>query len=412
MKLISILLFIIVLVACQSNLTPSTPVSSENVFVAIPATSVVMLTPDTELPTPTKEPSLATQCVMVESSVPSGFLSDGQIIFWSDPETDIKGLRLLASNSRQIRLIASETGISSTIVDPEGQWLAYYAWENEKQLEVFNSLTDEPINRSWKAEWQNGLGLHWFDNQWLSVPSAQHPPGSLTLYNPFTDEEKHLAPDLPDLHNVQASSVWRDFTVYNKLLSHVLYVSVTAEEGRMLVLYNLEDRQPIWKISHLNSFRFPAKWNPDSTRLAVAGEMGNPDDDNFEIFLVDLEGDSVQVTNFGQTYVAASINSLSWSPDGRYLAFWLQEHISFEDTTPFRLHILNTETGKTVNTCLIGGVGGPLIWSPDSQQLALENGGWMKPSALVVLDVNSSQAVQFTEPMNLILIGWTDWEAR
>lgn len=412
MKLITILLFITVLAACQSNFTPSTPVSSENVSVVTPATSVDMLTSDTELLMPTKEPSMATRCVTVESNAPSEFLSDGQIVFWSDPETDMKGLRLLISNNEQIHLISFETGISSTIVDPEGKWLAYYAWEDGNQLEIANSLANKLITRPWKAEWQNGLGLHWFDDQWLSVPSARQPPGSLTLYNPFTDEEKQITPDLPNLYDFRESLVWGDFTVYNKLLSHVLYIGVTREEGNMIILRNLEERQNIWGISHLNAFRFPVAWNPDGTRLAVAGEMGNPDDDNFEIFLVDLEGNPVQATNLGQTYAAATINKLSWSPNGRYLAFWLQERISIEIeyTTPFRLHILDTETGKTVDTCLIGGVGGPLIWSPDSQQLALEYGEWMKPSALVVLDVNSAQAMQFTEPMNLILIGWTNWE--
>ncbi len=411
MKLTTILLSIIILVACQTDLDYSTPVSSENVPIAGSAIPVDMLTSDAILPIPTETPSFATHCVTFESNSSSEFLSGGQIVFWSDPETDMKGLQLVASGDGQIYLISRETGVSSTTVAPERQWLTYYDWKNGNQLKIVNSLTEEPIIRPWKAEWRNGLGLHWFDDQWLSVPSAHQSSGSLTLYNPFTDEEKRITPNLPNLYDFQESLVWGDFTVYNKLLSHVLYIGVTREEGNMLILRNLEERQNIWQISHLNAFRFPVKWTPDGTRLAIAGEMDHLDDDNFEIFLVDLEGNSVQATNLDHTYTTATINELSWSPNGRYLAFWLQERISFEDTTSFRLHILDTETGKTIDTCLPGGVGGPLIWSPDSQQLALEYGEWMKPNALVVLDINSFQAIQVIEPMNLILIGWTNWMA-
>lgn len=399
--LVALLFLTWVVVACQesNNATPAQPTIQPTPTSQMSSTPFSSLFP---------QRSLGGSCATFVTGPQPDFLADGGIVFWSRENARSQGLWFLPTSDNQQHLISSETGASSAVVSPDKKWLAYYPYEAE-QLKVIGSVSQDPIIRPWKPDWQNGLGLHWFDNEQLAIPSARHEPGQLTLYNPFTDVEKQITPELPHLYDFRPSSALNDFALYNQPLSHVLYMGITRETGSMLILRDLVHNRELWRFIHPNAFRFPAAWHPDGTKVAIAGEHGDPDIDNFDIFIVDLQGNVSQETNLSTFYISSRINTLRWSPDGQYLAFWLQNPALREDTVPYRLHILNLETGRLVDTCFPGGVGGPLVWSPDSQQVAFNSEQTMKPGVMMALDVARMEVIQIL-PESVDLIGWIKWD--
>lgn len=70
--------------------------------------------------------------------------------------------------------------------------------------------------------------------------------------------------------------------------------------------------------------------------------------------------------------------------------------------------MINISTLEVINTCVPGGVGGPLAWSPDSQQLAFQSGGWMELNTLMILDLSSFQIGQILDE-SVSLVGWANW---
>jgi dipeptidyl aminopeptidase/acylaminoacyl peptidase len=90
----------------------------------------------------------------------------------------------------------------------------------------------------------------------------------------------------------------------------------------------------------------------------------------------------IQWTNLTDVYGAVRINghapgSISWSPDGRYIAFWVSELTGPDPATaePSQLHVLDVTTGDLRRYCdYTTGQHTPnpprLVWSPDGTYLS------------------------------------------
>ena len=110
---------------------------------------------------------------------------------------------------------------------------------------------------------------------------------------------------------------------------------------------------------------------------------------------------------------------MSWSPDGKSLAFWVTlEPAPYtpEPNTYYneRLAILNTETLGITVYCISGdnfgykgipsvqfttfGIPAP-VWSPDGKQVVVENRYDADASRLILLDIPTGKAVQFGADM-------------
>ena len=89
---------------------------------------------------------------------------------------------------------------------------------------------------------------------------------------------------------------------------------------------------------------------------------------NEHIYLINRDGMAKQVQVLNE-YHQTQVSKISWSPDGRYLAFW-----NFSDLT-----IYDSQTDQLINPCVTNEYPDFPIWSINSQQLVvneyLDEGG-------------------------------------
>jgi hypothetical protein len=162
-----------------------------------------------------------------------------------------------------------------------------------------------------------------------------------------------------------------------------------------------------------------AYWSPDGSHLAYIG-AGEIDATlnlrGAELFLLTPgEATAYRVTDLTAAYGAVRItgeldqHALSWSPDGRHIAFWVIEILGPDIAVNVGhavLHVLNIETGQTVVYCGLGtNHTGPhmprLVWSPEGRYIAfgLDEPGDERPAILYVLNTESGNYTEVTEGM-------------
>jgi hypothetical protein len=162
-----------------------------------------------------------------------------------------------------------------------------------------------------------------------------------------------------------------------------------------------------------------AYWSPDGSQLAYIGQGAWDDTLNrrgAELFVIAPgQSEAVQVTDLTAAYGAVRITgeiesgAVSWSPDGRYLAFWVMEIIGPDPAANVGqavVHVLDLQTGRTIVYCGFGtnhtNPSMPeLVWSPDGAYIAfgVDEPGDGRPPILFVLDTVSGDYTEVTEGM-------------
>jgi Tol biopolymer transport system component len=126
-----------------------------------------------------------------------------------------------------------------------------------------------------------------------------------------------------------------------------------------------------------------------------------------EIFIVENDGQVRQLTHLYDTFgMILTIDSISWSPDGKKIAFWLHD-----GQGNLTLMVANSLTGEVKNYCILNAtvtrfpidVSAP-IWSPDGKYLLVENRYTADKSKLLVVDLLNNIAFPIAEMQNAV--GW------
>ncbi len=248
--------------------------------------------------------------------------------------------------------------------------------------------------------------LDWWDAEhWLAWPTAGL-PGIYPIGTPAT-EATPVRLNAFEVYSVQPGGY------------HGLRIAADEEGRPLLELTNLQDGESL-ALTEVRPGFGAADWSPDGTRLVYTGAGAHDESaglNGAELFLVDLAGEPepARLTDLAAAYGAVYIrgknarHAVSWSLDGRYLAFWVLEATDLDlaaDPGPATIHILDTQTGLTVLYCGLtaspGGLTLPeLVWSPDGRYLAfgLDEAGDGRPPILYALDTVTGDFTEVTEGM-------------
>lgn len=419
----------------QESITPiidtQTPLVSPTVIpstIIYPTATPSMAITNTSLPTPEPVQAIHPACFTMLPAIPITKTYPGKIIFLERGNYEnIQDSHLLASiyniNVRQTLPMESEK-VKNIEVSPDGMKYAIIDAIDKKVK--FYSSNGQLLRSLPPGEYPYGLD-HWLNNEQITINILQpwgenytkYPIDQL-IYNPFTSEQKkEISAQYPDIDQANSRMFWEgsSTTKYDPLLTRVVYPAGIKKDylGRSGIGYVLWDMEKQVKLAEIVTGHFSAtpKWVPDGSRFVINDSYGNG-----EFYVVTREGVVTQLSHLNSDPSAESAGRryfsdiYSWSPNGRYLAFWLVSTLnsSFQGT----LAILDSETGMVTDTCVSAGflgLGTPgqlhmrPIWSPDGKSLVTvanrqEDGSYQS----VLIDLEDEYAAVLAE--NKFPVGW------
>ena len=431
-----IIIFSSLIVSCSSDNTHTTPTSISFTSSAVrssdtpvPPTQTLAAT-QTSLPTltatrtmhqPTQTPvltrtpiylpytRLTTHCLEVLESLPNNADLEGSLVLWRRGGYQEHWFDL---SSRILRPLTQEGELAGTFtVSPDGSWLGYITGSPSAGYRlVISRVNEPPITIRQPMENMDLMG--WLDNEHLVLVRYQEETylDPLIVLNPFTGQQVELMPDYPDIDYINGTIYWyTSRTVYDPTLTLVVYPR-SGYYYNEITLWDIPNNQSLAAVPGYVSRGEHPEWSPDGETVSIVGlsPASLPNGHDFELYLVSRAGVVTQATNLSQYYTNIFIHNRSWSPDGRYIAFWLRARpIGYEgDTSPEQLLLLDTATMVTTNTCIHGGElsGGP-YWSPDGEWMAVTSQcDESNEDCIVLVNVVENYAVRIIDQW--IVSGW------
>jgi len=421
-------LIVIILAGCASGLQ----VSATSVPNFTPSASQLgSYTPTvSSLKTPIILPGikLETQCLDILPALPAYLTSAGILVLEDEFSINVF---LKNMTTGAIEELSPSTNLHpiDIFTSPNRRWLAYeaYRWEDNKYYKDGLVIVKNDGSLYKTLDNVTYILLGWLDDENLVLRALVYIPTSdaypipsedmtvvppLLILNPFTGERQILEPDIPDLFPWGGKIPWWygwSGLVYDPTLRYAAYL---GEEG--LTLRDLENERTI--ASALFDVYSRPYWSPDGERFAVTDSLDHRIS-LYEIFTMDLNGEVLQLSNLSAYHISNYVSGLTWSPDGRYLAFWLSSwdeevEYTFYNTMinpPASLAVLDTVSGKMINYCIQGDsleFDTPL-WSPDGSQIVIledQDTDSVDYDRVILIDLELGLAAQIVE--NMIPVGW------
>lgn len=384
-----------------------------------PATPSLAATPTIPL-----EAKLTVKCLDVAPDL-SGGQSYSNVIVLRDLATEHL-LALKAARPPSTIGAQSSDRLFDPTVSPGGRFLAYRRVRYDeqgnilaKEVEVADATGLARASLPWQRGWS---GFHWLDEERLVILVSNsdllNRDSSLSylMVFPFTGQQEPITVTPPDVYDIDPLPYWsgRGLQVYNPTLTQVAYLQLVDGIYWAYALWDIREAKTLASLVAFDNERTPV-WSPTGERFVIAA---NPLETRaytkFELYLFDQTGAISKLTNLTAYYPATYIQSYSWSPDERYIAFWLNTDIPRDQDYHFgqqNLAVLDTDTLQVTNYCLPGDfstswatlVSAP-IWSPDSQQLLIENRYAEQASRVILVDLIQAFATQLAD--NAEPVGW------
>jgi WD40 repeat protein len=246
----------------------------------------------------------------------------------------------------------------------------------------------------------------------LGVPGE---PLELIALDVSTGQQEILAADFPEFHSREPFGDWGALTIFDPTGALVLYPHVEGEK----VFSSLWDVNAKKELARLQLGSWP-RWSPDGKSLLIVAEPGREVFRSFdEIFIMTLEGQVIRSSFFKDQFENDQIDLPAWSPNGRYIAFWLSTDLTINTS---KLAIFDLETSTVDLYCqeinpfpsrfgLYEHLGyadwqvnaAPPIWSPDNQYVLVEDNQNFRSNTYLI-DLKNHAITQIAE--NARAVGW------
>ncbi|MEJ2353528.1 MAG: hypothetical protein P8Y03_27425 [Anaerolineales bacterium] len=369
-----------------ASLTPQTTASptSPPTCTSAPTATIVPTRTPTDTWTPT--PSAVTQtCLELrdETSFEAVAKTGTVVILGADDQLVLLDLETGERYRLPLRNPDHPT-LFSMAASPNRSALVYgeVGPNGERILWVVRANGEVVTNFPWKTEWSgtrwvNNEVLEFFYNYYFDNPISEGKVlGTVVHVNAFTGEVKEVPPAFPDPYDdpTQPPS-W--IVRYSPDLKQVIYLQDQYQNAPIAILWDLVLHEALWQSPNgLTLLGIAPKWSPAGDQVASIVD-GN-------LYRVDRSGQEFPLPDFAYpSWTGVTGFDLSWSPDGRYLAFWMAIGKGYSA----RLLIMDTRIDRILDYCLESDYfDGLPLWSPDSQQFVIDsiNDGQGGVSALLV----------------------------
>jgi hypothetical protein len=392
-----IMLWTIVFLAGCANLpAPTHPPARRTPVLQITITPTItptitrtMIILPEPMPTATPDSRFTQQCLPIaDREVELKEVASGTILFYN-PSPDERLTLKDAQTGDEYKLSAETKHVKHEYsqISPNRKMIAQMEWDlNDQIIAIRNVLWvfDARAKVLSKITF-NRTGLRqprWLDDERLLIDTEKY--GTLLLVNPFTGEQRMIANKLPNLYPYFEAGLWWP-VMYSPDLEWVAYYSAREENSGYMegpVVYDLEAKKTLWGAA--NGVGSNPAWSPDGQEVAFAGGM-----DEYQLYLISRSGQIKAVLGENQPHKAAE---LSWSPDGRYIAFWNDDS----------LMVYERQTNQVFDTCISGdGMENP-VWSPDSQKVIINT----YSAQPILVDWQKKIAYKIKYIPNRVISGW------
>jgi DNA-binding beta-propeller fold protein YncE len=311
----------------------------------------------------------------------------------------------------------------SAVTSPDGTKYAV-SYMTDRQIKVFSAdgnllAVVPPGEDPWMlAKWFNNEQILLTIIKPLEGVNYEVYPRDMVILNPFTQEQQRISSDYPDFDLANNRLYWAEggTTAYDPTVTKVVYPGSVEKNVGGYILWDRIQEKKLWTLGNGHYMATP-KWSPDGTQFVVI----NTDSDAFSF--VSRDGEIARVVSINPNEPRTpsrffyTSELYSWSPDGRYLSFWLEKITkSTSETNSANLAIYDLVTGSITDTCILfGSFQGSLsffqapIWSPDGKYIVtLAN--WQKdgPFDTLMIDLEAGFAVEIGE--SLTPNGWLSGE--
>jgi hypothetical protein len=413
----SIWLFLIVVLLFSGCASPTLP-------------GVLLTATETITPLPTKQPAPSPTLFLTDTPEPSSrYLLDKCVEISQSPAPKLQGVlvlqHIIRASLKDVLFLELETYkehfisnpggeyYGNEIISPSGTYFAAETFTFSKEGE-YPEYYQGPIvifdsggNLVAKVELkQESYGFVWLNEEQILMNYPYEEDNPVVLISPFKGMQKKIWPFLmKSFYSSELIREWgfygRHKNVYNSQMTHMLYPSID-ENGPTVVLRALEQEEDIVSFSTGSGRGNWPIWSIDGEKLAIAlntvpfSSYVNNGEIRFEIFVINRNGQKLLTTNMSSLFETVHITNLSWSPNGRYIAFWYTNNEN-DLYSNLQLAVLDTETQVISRYCLNSGddhLRYSPIWPPTSDYLILayKASGDEKSVSSLLLDIFDGKA--------------------
>lgn len=254
-------------------------------------------------------------------------------------------------------------------VSEDGRWISYPGFVPDIGVTLFDLWSFEETHIPWRDHWSFG-DYRWFGPQQISLHSALSPNGYI-VYNFITHQEISL-----DL-NQFIQWGWGEERLELSPDTNRAMFGAFDEKNRdgYVGLLDVERNEFLWRDERMSLTIFSGTggidWSHGGQQVAFLHSLEGRN--NTDLFILDRNGTKLRVvTDFSTLSDQYAIIGPEWSPDDRYIAFWLSLN-PFTGPSIIDLYLYDVLHGKIIKLCSANDKMGHIVyWSPNSRSFAYQ----------------------------------------